>query len=386
MPAALVLAVADRCSRSSADQVRDQLSGRAGVAAVAAVAGLSGSRCSPGASAAGPRRSSLAAVAALPVRIPLTVGGETANLLLPLYAVIAGGVLAALLRAAGTDGAGPAPADPARDDRRAGARRRRRAVRAAGPLLRGRRGGGQGHLLLLRPVRRAVPAARRPAVDADGSSSARWRHRRRSRCCAPSSGIVQFFTRDLLLANEKVLTANELKPYFRVNSPVLRPEHLRALPRADDGAGRRGDAVDARSGGWSTAAPSVLGVLWARPGAVAVGVELRRAGRRPRRARRAALALRGRSSLTARRRGGGRGRRRRGRLAERRRPRGPLASTRVDKATSGRAELVKGGLRDVRATGRVQRLRLRRPSPREYRDRENLLSTPARPPSRTPSR
>ncbi len=40
----------------------------------------------------------LAVVAALPFRIPLHAGGDTANLLVPLYLVIAGGVLAAALR------------------------------------------------------------------------------------------------------------------------------------------------------------------------------------------------------------------------------------------------------------------------------------------------
>ncbi len=40
----------------------------------------------------------LAIIAALPFRIPLHAGGDTANLLVPLYLVIAGGVLAAALR------------------------------------------------------------------------------------------------------------------------------------------------------------------------------------------------------------------------------------------------------------------------------------------------
>jgi putative inorganic carbon (HCO3(-)) transporter len=40
----------------------------------------------------------LAIVAALPFRVPLHAGGDTANLLVPLYLVIAGGVLAVLLR------------------------------------------------------------------------------------------------------------------------------------------------------------------------------------------------------------------------------------------------------------------------------------------------
>lgn len=47
---------------------------------------------------------SLAIVAALPFRVPLHAGGDTANLLVPLYLVIAGGVLAA----ASTGPAGPA--------------------------------------------------------------------------------------------------------------------------------------------------------------------------------------------------------------------------------------------------------------------------------------
>jgi O-antigen ligase len=52
----------------------------------------------------------LAIVAALPFRIPLHAGGDTANLLVPLYLVISGGVLATLLPAGGTVG-GPAPED-----------------------------------------------------------------------------------------------------------------------------------------------------------------------------------------------------------------------------------------------------------------------------------
>jgi O-antigen ligase len=46
----------------------------------------------------------LAIVAALPFRIPLHAGGDTANLLVPLYVVISGGVLAAAARAGGAGG------------------------------------------------------------------------------------------------------------------------------------------------------------------------------------------------------------------------------------------------------------------------------------------
>jgi O-antigen ligase len=49
----------------------------------------------------------LAAVAALPFRIPLEAGGDTANLLVPLYLVIAGGVVASAIRDWGLRPAGP---------------------------------------------------------------------------------------------------------------------------------------------------------------------------------------------------------------------------------------------------------------------------------------
>ena len=49
----------------------------------------------------------LAIIAALPFRIPLNAGGDTANLLVPLYLVISGGVLARLLPGGVTGPAGP---------------------------------------------------------------------------------------------------------------------------------------------------------------------------------------------------------------------------------------------------------------------------------------
>lgn len=52
----------------------------------------------------------LAVVAALPFRVPLHAGGDTANLLVPLYLVIAAGVVATLLR----DWSAPPPAHAAR--------------------------------------------------------------------------------------------------------------------------------------------------------------------------------------------------------------------------------------------------------------------------------
>jgi hypothetical protein len=55
----------------------------------------------------------LAIVAALPFRVPLEAGGDTANLLVPLYLVISGGVLATAVRDKGVRPAGPVTAgDP----------------------------------------------------------------------------------------------------------------------------------------------------------------------------------------------------------------------------------------------------------------------------------
>jgi O-antigen ligase len=51
----------------------------------------------------------LAIVFTLPFRVPLHAGGDTANLLVPLYLVIAGGVLATVLFPAGGAVGGPAP-------------------------------------------------------------------------------------------------------------------------------------------------------------------------------------------------------------------------------------------------------------------------------------
>jgi len=58
----------------------------------------------------------LAIIAALPFRIPLHAGGDTANLLVPLYLVIAGGVLAVLLRDWAAPPAGGAVGGPAPEE------------------------------------------------------------------------------------------------------------------------------------------------------------------------------------------------------------------------------------------------------------------------------
>ena len=79
-----------------------------------AIAGLAAAASSPPPSVAGRSCMPLAIVAALPFRVPLHAGGDTANLLVPLYLVIAGGVLADGAARSGERGAarGRAPAGP----------------------------------------------------------------------------------------------------------------------------------------------------------------------------------------------------------------------------------------------------------------------------------
>src|SRR3954453_9510041 len=90
LPARAGLAVAE-------DQVREQVSGRAGLLGAAAVAGMVALVLAALIVRRWPAVFVVAAVAMLPVRIPVGIGGDTANLLLPLYGVLAAGVLAALL-------------------------------------------------------------------------------------------------------------------------------------------------------------------------------------------------------------------------------------------------------------------------------------------------
>ena len=151
------------------------------------------------------------------------------SLLLPLYGVIARGVLAEAIRRLrrGAD-------DDARDLGRGRARPlaavagdrlrgRARALRRAVAVLDRRRAGGQEHVPVLRAVRAAVPAAARRAVDG-------------RRCCAGASrwscglallfaavGFYEYATGRLLLTNAKVQQANDLKAYFRVNSLFFDP-------------------------------------------------------------------------------------------------------------------------------------------------------------------
>jgi O-antigen ligase len=168
----------------------------------------------------------LLAVAALPFRIPLNVGGNTANLLLPLYAVVAAGVIAY-----------------------AWERLRPDAVGAAGPQMapRDRRGGDVELALLIAIVLYGVQAAWSSDFETALKNVAffyvpfallfrllaatNWTRRLAVNCLVLATGLalafvaigfVEYATRHLFW-NPKVIASNQFESYFRVNSLFFDP-------------------------------------------------------------------------------------------------------------------------------------------------------------------
>ncbi|MEA2190250.1 MAG: hypothetical protein QOI73_371 [Solirubrobacteraceae bacterium] len=165
----------------------------------------------------------LAAAAALPFRVPIESGGDTSNLLLPLYLVIAAGVLAyAVPRLRATRGL---------DDEDDEARSR----------------GALEWLLAASVVLYAVQAAYSSDFDKALSqliffyvpfallfallARVPWTPRLAGRCLAVllalavafvGIGFVEYARRELLL-NPKVISSNQFESYFRVNSLFFDP-------------------------------------------------------------------------------------------------------------------------------------------------------------------
>jgi O-antigen ligase len=184
-----------------------------GIAAVAALARLLLTR---------PNAFPLLAVAALPFRIPVNVGGGTANLLVPLYVVVAAGVLAYAwerLRSESTPRIAP----------------------------RDRRGGDVELALLLAVVLYAVEAAW--SLDFETAlknvaffyvpfallfrllAATNWTRRLVINCLLVATGLaltfvaigfVEYATRHLFW-NPKVIASNQIESYFRVNSLFFDP-------------------------------------------------------------------------------------------------------------------------------------------------------------------
>jgi putative inorganic carbon (HCO3(-)) transporter len=223
MIAALVLALA-----AVATLAGDELDRHAAAAGGVAAAGLVAIAVLAMVILRRPAALGMMAVAAIPFRVPVAIGDDTASLLVPLYAVIAAAALAQAVRWLGRGGA--------------------ERAQAAGPDVPGRR---------LRRLERALAAvlvlyALQATYSTDLEQAVknvalfyvpfallfrllldvRWSRRLLLRTFYVAVGLalvfagVAFFeyaTGRLLLVNEKVQDANDLKPYFRVNSLFFDP-------------------------------------------------------------------------------------------------------------------------------------------------------------------
>jgi putative inorganic carbon (HCO3(-)) transporter len=181
----------------------------------------------------------LLAVAALPFRIPVNVGGETANLLVPLYVVVAAGVLGYAWERLG-------PGAKETGLRRSGSD----AALAAGSARiapRDRRGGDVELALVIAVVLYAIEAAWSSDFETALKnvaffyvpfmllfrllSATSWTRRLAINCLVVATvlalafvgiGFVEYATRHLLW-NPKVIASNQFESYFRVNSLFFDP-------------------------------------------------------------------------------------------------------------------------------------------------------------------
>ena len=161
----------------------------------------------------------LAALVALPFRIPIEAGGETANLLVPLYLVIAGG----RARLGGAAHPRRRGVRPAAGERRDGVAARRLVVLYALQATYST----SLDKALEQTVFFYVPFALLFAVLRD----VEWSPKRLRAglyvlvglaLVFAAIGFVEYATRSLLF-NPKVIASNELEEYFRVNSLFFDP-------------------------------------------------------------------------------------------------------------------------------------------------------------------
>jgi putative inorganic carbon (HCO3(-)) transporter len=167
-----------------------------------------------------PEALALMVVAVLPFRVPVAYGDQTANLLVPLYVVIAAGCLA---YAAGY------LRRPELIERDRWAVRLQRALAIVLVLYAVQAVYSSDVELAVKNVCFFyVPFALLFGLVAD----LRWSGKLLAQCFGvtvalaivfAAIGYVEYATGHLLITNEKVLSANELKPYFRVNSLFFDP-------------------------------------------------------------------------------------------------------------------------------------------------------------------
>jgi hypothetical protein len=186
--------------------------------AVALVAGVAGIVLLAVLFARRPAALPLAAVAALPFRVPIEVGGTTASLLLPLYAVVGAGVLAWAWPRRGPAGADDAP--------RAGWLERVLALVVVLYAVQAAWSSDSGKAVE-NAVFFYVPFALLFVLLARTA----WTPRLVAGCLGVLVGLALVFvgigfgeyaTRTLLL-NPKVIASNQFEDYFRVNSLFFDP-------------------------------------------------------------------------------------------------------------------------------------------------------------------
>ena len=163
------------------------------------------------------------AVAALPFRVPVSIGDTAANLLVPLYVVIAAGVLASAIRALRADEEPePEPEDPWL-----------RRLRIAFAVVLGLYAVQSLYSTDLEPAVKNVAFFYVPfALLFLLLLEVRWSRRRLRASMYATVGLalafaaigcIEFATGHLLISNAKVVEANDLLPYFRVNSLFFDP-------------------------------------------------------------------------------------------------------------------------------------------------------------------
>jgi O-antigen ligase len=218
MLAALVLA-----GGALVPQVHSKVTERPAFAAAGAVAGLVVVVVLAWLFVRRPAALGLLALAALPFRVPVSVGADTASLLVPLYGVIAGGAVAYAVT-------------------------RLRPREEPDPEVRDRRVSYVVWALAAVMVLYALQSLYSQDVDTAAKNvcffyvpfavlfrllvELPWTRRLLRASLGvvtglavlfAAVGVVEYATGRLLLVNEKVLSANELEPYFRVNSLFFDP-------------------------------------------------------------------------------------------------------------------------------------------------------------------
>jgi O-antigen ligase len=222
MPVALLLALG-AVALISGDTITDDLSGRASLVAAGGAVALVGVIALTVLFVRKPGWFVLAVIFTLPFRIPVPTGSDdTASLLVPLYGVLAAGVLAHLWRLSRGQ-----VDDLLRDDPRA-----RRVMQALAIVV------------VLYALQALYSSDLEHAVKTLGFFyvpfavgfrllvEIRWSRRLVLQALGITVGLallfaaigfVEWASGRLLISNEKVLSANDLKPYFRVNSLFFDP-------------------------------------------------------------------------------------------------------------------------------------------------------------------